>query len=381
MNEIKERFNENYFVPKLMKYYTAKKEEDLNAALEDDSNYALSLKVDGASYIWAKDLDGSVHLYKDSISKKTKDIIDKIDNCPHLKSFAEEFFPNGTQIIVEIFSHYDWMSEKKVNISKSQYVNSLMLCTGEKATARQQVVGYCGAYIFDILFYNKEPFYKEDMRERHYLLMQLQKKWEKVFYNKYQTALPEWMVFAKRYLTNKKTILTNWLKEGREGGVLSLWTSTNKLSAAHHITTIGSTAKRPAHISYKVKQMDTVDLLITSVEMPTKEYTGKDGDSHKYKDENGNPVNRLWYLGYANSIGIGAFDENGEMITIGTIASGLDDELRKNLAEKPEDYIGKVIEVMCMSIDKSAKTLRHPRFYRFREDKEATDITMKEIFE
>ena len=86
-----ERFNETYRLWQPMKYATAKKKEVLDAALVSDE-YGIELKVDGSSYVWSKDLDGSVHLYGDKISKKTGEVIDKIDNMPHMKAFAEEFF-------------------------------------------------------------------------------------------------------------------------------------------------------------------------------------------------------------------------------------------------------------------------------------------------
>ena len=72
-----ERFNETYRLWQPMKYATAKKKEVLDAALVSDE-YGIELKVDGSSYVWSKDLDGSVHLYGDKISKKTGDVIDKI---------------------------------------------------------------------------------------------------------------------------------------------------------------------------------------------------------------------------------------------------------------------------------------------------------------
>lgn len=47
--------------------------------------------------------------------------------------------------------------------------------------------------------------------------------------------------------------------------------------------------------------------------------------------------------------------------------SGFDDDLR---AELSCDYIGKVIEVKCNEIFKDTGKLRHPRFLRFRDDKD-----------
>lgn len=53
--------------------------------------------------------------------------------------------------------------------------------------------------------------------------------------------------------------------------------------------------------------------------------------------------------------------------------SGFDDELRANLSHY--DYKGKVIEVKCNEIFKDTGKLRHPRFLRFRDDKDPEECT------
>jgi len=138
---------------------------------------------------------------------------------------------------------------------------------------------------------------------------------------------------------------------------------------------LGATAARPMHTTYKIKQIDTLDVVIIGYTMPDKKYTGKDPDNYQYRVD-GEPVNRLWYLSYFNAFIIGAY-ENGELKQIGTVASGLNDEIRSNI---PENYIGQVIEVVCMEKDNAAKTLRHPRFLKFRPDKAAENCKMEEIF-
>ncbi|NLV87662.1 MAG: hypothetical protein GX025_10690 [Clostridiales bacterium] len=117
-----------------------------------------------------------------------------------------------------------------------------------------------------------------------------------------------------------------------------------------------------------------------NIQMPTSAYTGKDPDSHPYKDSEGKAINRLYALGMANGFVIGAYNNVGTLTRIGTVASGLDDELRLAAAESPDDYIGKVIEVDCMSRDREAKSLRHPRLMKFRPDKSAEDCLMEVIF-
>lgn len=344
-----------------MKYATAKKEDVLKAALED-SNYCIQLKKDGSSYVWAKDLDGSVHLYGDKISKKTGGVIDKIDNVPHLREFAEKNFPNGTQLIVEITFG-----------DKSADVNTIMLALPAKAIARQ-VGSPCGAYIFDILYWSGLSLFERDFQDR----------WDKIVdifhYWQINSLTSQWLSLAETHFDNKSEIIAGWLSSGEEGGVLKMLHSTKKTSAAHHVRELGATPARPMNTTFKIKQVDTVDVVIIGVEMPTSTYTGKDPENHGYKDENGNAINRLYALGMANSFTIGVYGDFGKMFKVGTVASGLNDEMRLHAAQNPQEYIGTVIEVDCMSIDKVAKSLRHPRLMRQRPDKVAGQCIMEEVF-
>ena len=358
-----------YKIMQPMKYAVAKKPEVLEEALESD-NYGIELKVDGSSYVLAKDMDGTVHLYGDKISKKTGEIIDKIENVPHLKQFAEEMFPHGSQLIVEVTCRYNWTAGRWENRSNSKYVNSIMLSSPAKAVARQEQTEPCGAYVFDILYWDGESWYDKDFIERYEKIKEIAAGCDPI----------DWLSFAELYTEDKKGKLAEWLANGEEGGVLKALHSVGKVSAKHAVAEIGATAKRPMHTTYKVKQLDTVDVFIIGVQAPSKAYTGKDPENYPYRDEEGNPVNRLWALHMANAFQIGAYDADGNIVPIGTVASGLDDELRLHAAEDPDYFRGLVIEVDCMSVDAAGRSLRHPRLMRFRPDKAAEDCRMEEIF-
>lgn len=365
-----ERFNETYRLWQPMKYATAKKKEVLDAALVSDE-YGIELKVDGSSYVWSKDLDGSVHLYGDKISKKTGEVIDKIDNMPHMKAFAEEFFPLGSQLCVEIWSKYNWTAGKWEEHSSSKFVNSIMLCTPAKAAKRQEEIGPCGAYVFDVLYWGGKAYYSADFIDRYQFLKELEEETD------FQTY--PWLSFAQLIVKEKQEVIAEWLSEGYEGGVLKLLRSNGKVSAKHAVSNIGETAKRPMHTTYKIKQVDTVDVVIMGINLPTKEYTGKDPENYPYRDEEGNPVNRLWLQNMANGFDIGLY-RDGELVKIGTVASGLDDEMRTEARQNPEYYIGTVIEVDCMSVDQAGHSLRHPRLMKLREDKAPEKCLWSDVF-
>ena len=72
--------------------------------------------------------------------------------------------------------------------------------------------------------------------------------------------------------------------------------------------------------------------------------------------------------------------EDSEIEEIGTVSSGLTDELRADLAENPSKYEGRVVAIQAMSRDKKEHTLRHPFIVQFRDDKPARDCTIEETF-
>ena len=76
---------------------------------------------------------------------------------------------------------------------------------------------------------------------------------------------------------------------------------------------------------------------------------------------------------------LGAY-KDGKIIEVCKVASGLTDALRQDMAEQPEAYLGKVIEIECMSLNKKDGTVRHPVFLCVRFDKDSTDCQWEEIF-
>ena len=164
--------------------------------------------------------------------------------------------------------------------------------------------------------------------------------------------------------------------------------------------------KRPAWSSVKIKKMDYADVVCMGTCDATKEYTGKEIETWPYWiiEENSElgwhfyqkctvgvpssirspnfrtvPVTKGYFYGWKTAIRIGAYNDKGELVEIGTVASGLTDELRENL-KNFDDYYLRVCSVQCMEKDKQEHTLRHPFFKGFRDDKNAKDCTFDTIF-
>ena len=152
--------------------------------------------------------------------------------------------------------------------------------------------------------------------------------------------------------------------------------------------------KKPAWSAIKCKKVDYADVICLGFEDATKEYTGieledwgfwikEDGTKAQGKYfgvEGYSPITKPYYFGWKTSIRIGAYDNNGNLKEIGTVSSGLTDEMKIAITERPDEYIGKVLKVQCMEKDNVAKTFRHPIFKEFRIDKNSKECTLQELF-
>jgi hypothetical protein len=96
-----------------------------------------------------------------------------------------------------------------------------------------------------------------------------------------------------------------------------------------------------------------------------------------YEKEGYIAVTKPYYYNWKTSIQIGAY-KNGILTQIGTVSSGLTDELREEFSINGQKYIGHVLTCNCMEITKDS--LRHPIFKGFREDKDPKKCRWEDIF-
>lgn len=177
----------------------------------------------------------------------------------------------------------------------------------------------------------------------------------------------------------------------------------------------------------KVKKFLTRELILIGYTEPTKEYTGKFPNNHwdYWLDEEGSrktfdsvqgmkadklielgctPVTRHYYESQIGQLILGVLITNEELGEIpynkqgtlydpeivglkvkeGTLlmqvceCSGFDDETRLTLSNNKAYYKGLVVEVKANELFKDTGKMRHPRYLRFRNDKEPKQCTWKD---
>ena len=170
-------------------------------------------------------------------------------------------------------------------------------------------------------------------------------------------------------------------------------------------TGIYEPGKRP-DTNLKAKKVDFADAVIIGFESPTIFYYGTEIENWQYwiqlneddmewklpvgcyygqegdaTDGYYRAVTKPYYMGWNNArIQIGAYDENGNLVNIGTIHSGISDEMKQSMSENPELWLNKVCKIQCMEKDNKEHTIRHGFYKGLHDDKNAKDCTLSAIF-
>ena len=336
--------------------------ENMLSEVCNSGEYFLTEKIDGCWYEFEKTENHS-YLFGRTVSKLSGILTEKSDNVPHLKK-ALNCLPAGTILIGEIY----------VPGGTSKDTVSIMGCLPALAIKRQEKepIHY---YVHDIIAYDTVNLIDSPADLRYKILAAI---WKKHNLNQYS-----FLRLATRVDEDIEAEISHILKSGGEGAVLK---------KKDYPYTPG---KRPAWSTIKVKQMDSIDLICTGFCDATKEYTGKELETWPYWEHSLDksvvdmcqfgvdgwiPITKPYYLGWKTAIRIGAYNDNGELVDLGTVSSGLTDDNKREMTEHPELWLGHVIALDCMQIDKKEHTLRHPVFKCKREDKDVKDCVISEIF-
>lgn len=343
--------------------------QDMKSEVCSNGEYFAQEKIDGALYQLVRTEHYS-YLYGRTKSKVTGLLTEKCSSVPHIAE-ALSAIPAGTILIGEIF----------VPGGTSKSVTHIMGCLPEEAIRRQQKEGNIHYYVHDMIYYNGEDISQLGALERYNKLAVM---WDELELNQYP-----FLHLATIVEEGIEEKLSEILSNGGEGMVLK------KKDAPY------TPGKRPAWHNIKFKQMDSIDLVCVGLCDATKEYTGKelntwefweavDGEKYqgRYLDDDGNvmiktpmvPITKPYFYGWKTAIEIAGYDEEGKLVKLGTVSSGLTDADKESMSLEPETWLNTVVSLDCMSIDKKEKTLRHPVFKCQHVDKNPEDCKIAEIF-
>ena len=321
-------------------------------------------KVDGALYVFLKDEDGNVTLRGRS-KGVAGEYLDKWDHLPQLVEWANKL-PNGTCLLGEVY---------RPDEEGSKVTTTIMGCLTEKAIERQKDESKkMHYYVFDVLAFEGENWLNKRAEERFNFMADLWREYpcKYVDYAEYLDG---------EYLWN---ILQETLADGYEGIVIT------------HKDAKYEPGKRPSKTTMKVKQelRQTIDCVIMGWNEPTREYTGKYLQSWTlwyntlknellpegvyYQEFMAGapivPVTKNFYNGWAGSLRLGLY-KDGNLVYFGDL-SGLTEEVLSSA----RNYVGRVVEVGGMQIDKESHRIRHPRLISWR-DKDPKDCNWEQVLE
>ena len=319
----------------------------------NSGNYLIQEKIDGAWFQLMKE-DDRIYLFGRSPSTVTKFYLDKAENVPHIVRWAEEYVPNNTTLIGEI----------AYPGGHSNDATKIMGCKGPEAVRRQKngTLPWIHYYIHDCIQYENQSLIDTSFEQRY----------QKILEN-FSNINNDNIHVIKAYDKNKdgdlNEILNTFLSQGKEGIVA-------KLKTGKYFPD-----KRPMD-NFKVKKMkDDIDLVITKLIDPEYYYAGKDAEHWPYIDKDGVPITKAAFFDWKNAVEVSAYDDNGKLIPIGTVSSGITDFMKADMAEHPENYLNKVASFQCMEfgIANNQYVMRHPFFVRMRLDKNPQDCKLNEL--
>ena len=326
-----------------------------------NGKYIAQIKKDGYYYSYEKHENNS-YLFSKSVSKKTGLLSEKLSNVPHIGEILNKYIPVNTVLIGEICSRKGGSNE----------VTKIMGCLPVKAIMRQKKdpTSKLYFYVHDIAIYLGHGQLNINADCRLKTLELLKDRFEKEATEEEKMFIE----FAETYTEDLGTILSDAFANEEEGIVL-------KKCDGKIIPN-----KRPAWVNIKFKkEIADIDVICLKFIPPKYNYEGSEIETWKYFNDEGNPITKAAFIGWIGSIEIGAYDQSGELISIGTVSSGLTEALLEEIKKDPNKFIGKplVIGAMEPGAKEEGYSLRHPYInskagccYGFRLDDQ--DITPKD---
>jgi ATP-dependent DNA ligase len=295
----------------------------LPADLEKD-NLVAETKMDGSRYVLYlggcdpyERQEGNALLSR-RVSVKDGKHVDRTDNVPHFTHIDYEGL-EGTVLDGEVMSS-DFLK-----------TNSIMNSGPALAVAKQMEKGKLNYHVFDCMAFRGEDIRSLPLEKRRLVLEEVIRRMD----NENVRLIPQ-------FTSNLTDHFTRIVEDGGEGIIVK------DLRAGY------------GQQWAKMKKSYDVSAIVSG-----------------YKPGNGK------YKGMIGALALSVYHE-GKLIEIG-FASGFNDALRKKMSDNFEEYKGKVVDVFAQEIQKKGPSgvgrLRHPTFYRFRDDLEPETITSEKLEE
>lgn len=385
-------------------------EEQLQEML-NSTDYLAEEKYDGVR----ADLHfgDKIRCFSRRISKKTGWYSENTDNVPHIRDLKYPEELKGTVLDGEF----------RILSGDFKDISSLMNCNFDEAILRQKETGKKPTFIaFDILYYKGISVMKLPLHKRKDLLAEIIRK------------LPsECDIIQSSYTDNKMHLqitdrILTWLSEEgleriyptlakevyRDNGRIPCkevpyWDLFSKQAWYEYVLLNegeglmlkhkdGKYYMKRCREYTKYKKFLTREVVISGFIEPTKVYEGKAPDTWEYW-EGDVPVTKHYAKGWIGTVKYSVLITQEELeelkkknpkekyecyyfegnlyLEIGD-CGGIDEETREYMTQNRSQLIGKVIEVGCNDVIKKTGKLRHPRFLRFRPDKNNIDCTFRD---
>ena len=372
----------------------------------DSEDYYIEEKFDGTRATLHFMADHT-RCFSRRVSVKTGWFCENSDSVPHIRDMNIPEL-EGTVIDGEMF----------INNRPFRDVASVLNCKWDKAVERQKELGEVILHAFDIVYYKGEDVQDLPLHDRKKYLREV----VKLIFNYGYTCVEEVpyypcgiiFVHEERLFTPRR-YYEHIVENGGEGVIIK--------------NRSGKYYQKRGNEYLKIKKFITRDTVIVGFNPPTKEYKGKfpkpsqwlywwneEEDKKFYVESNLDwfndktykqypsiiPVSKHFFEGWIGTLLVGVIvtdddllelpdDKEFEFINLVTTPSGkmhtfvivgeiggFDEETRKKITDNTDDYLVTTVEVLANDMFPDTGKMRHPRFYRFREDKSPLSCTWKD---
>jgi ATP-dependent DNA ligase len=347
-------------------YSKEKKQLQLNTAIKSN-NYLMAEKLDGHWHRFVVQ-DGKSKFQSRGISRVTGTYGDHTDHVPHIMKELNSIFTKDTMLIGEAYR----VGENDANMT------SIFGCNAPKALERQ-FTNPVLFYIFDVWFLDGYSLMDTSFLDRETYLKALQTRIKDLRYVQVANFLET---------DNFMNYLNNILEAGGEGVVLQ---SKNGKPEPK---------KRPARKTLKIKREldESIDVIILNKIMANREYLGNYIEDWQYweNDKTNEKLNGSYFMNYSKgepitaitkgyfhnwvtAVKVGLLDTNTNTIKPICKVSGLTDKLKEDLSLNFSKYKNTVMTISGMEVTND-RSIRHPKFIKFRSDLNIDDCTMEKTF-